>query len=97
VTILGLALDALKLAGGAGAGMQLLSGLLAAGGPAAFFNACLAAVLAAGSAAAKEAGLSLLTRQDFETLPLPVVVEAIVQVPPDQAHASQLCKWTFSR
>lgn len=81
--ILGLAVDALAAASGEGAGVELLAGLLAAGGHAAYFAACLAAVLSARStAAAREAGLNLLTHQPFETFPLDVVVEAIVLVRP---------------
>lgn len=78
--ILRLAVNALAAAGGEAAGVDLLAGLLAAGGHAAYFNACLALVLAARTASARDAGLAFLTRQNFDTLPIDVIVEAIVQV-----------------
>ena len=78
--ILRLAVSAFAAAGGEAAGVDLLAGLLAAGGHAAYFNACLALVLAARTAPARDAGLAFLTRQKFDMLPIDVVVEAIVQV-----------------
>ncbi|BDA40960.1 hypothetical protein COCOBI_01-6140 [Coccomyxa sp. Obi] len=78
--ILRFAVSAFVAAGGEAAGVDLLAGLLAAGGHAAYFNACLALVLAARTASARDAGLAFLTRQNFDVLPIDVVVEAIVQV-----------------
>lgn len=78
--ILRLAVNAFAAAGGEAAGVDLLAGLLAAGGHAAYFSACLALVLAARTAPARDAGLAFLTRQNFDMLPIDVIVEAIVQV-----------------
>ncbi len=81
-------MDALAATGGEAAGVELLGGLLAAGGHAAYFDACLAVVLGARSAAARDAGLIFLTRQPFDTLPIDVAVEAMVQVRrPRPCHA----------
>lgn len=73
-------MDALATAGGEAAGVELLAGLLAAGGHAAYFDACLAVVLGARGVPARDAGLTFLTRLPFEALPIDVTVEAMVQV-----------------
>ena len=66
--------------GGTAAAVQLLQGIAAAGGLAAYLNACLAVVLAAECAEAKAEGMAWLTSLQLDTLPLAALTEAIVQV-----------------
>lgn len=94
-SLLKLAVDALELQGGEAAGVDLLAGLLAAGGHATLFASCLAAVLAAGSAPAREAGLGVLAHQHFDALPLPVIAEAIIQVNFWTSDALLCCKMSL--
>ncbi len=82
MSLLELAMDALALPGGEAAGAELLGGLLAAGGLAAYFGAALAIALACTQRSGAEAGLRLLTQQPLERLPLAVLVDAVAQVLP---------------
>lgn len=66
--------------GGTAAAIQLLQGIAAAGGLAAYLNACLAVVLAAESAEAKAEGTAWLTSLQLDEVSLPALTEAIVQV-----------------
>ena len=66
--------------GGTAAAIQLLQGIVAAGGLAAYLNACLAVALAADSAQAKAEGVAWLTSLQLDEMPLPALTEAIVQV-----------------
>lgn len=66
--------------GGTAAAVELLQGIAAAGGVAAYLNACLAVVLASRSADAKREGLAWLTGLQLDGVPLPALTQAIVQV-----------------
>ena len=66
--------------GGTAAAVQLLQGIAAAGGLAAYLNACLAIVLAVESAEAKAEGMAWLTSLQLDEVSLPALTEAIVQV-----------------
>ena len=91
LSLLRLAADALALPGGEAAGTELLGGLLAAGGVAAYFCACLGVVLACRAVSPREAGLRLLTQQPLDSLPLSVLVDAITQVPPPTCISADAC------
>ena len=66
--------------GGTAAAVQLLQGIAAAGGLAAYLNACLAVVMAAESAEAKVEGMAWLTSLQLDEVPMPALTEAIAQV-----------------
>lgn len=78
--LLDFSLETFAVPGGTAAAVQLLQGIAAAGGLAAYLNACLAVVLAAECAEAKAEGMAWLTSLQLDTVPLPSLTEAIVQV-----------------
>ena len=88
-------LAASAVPGGTAAAIQLLQGIAAAGGVAAYLNACLAVVLAADSAEMKAEGIAWLTSLQLDDMPLPALAEAIAQVGFIDA-ASGLCIATLA-
>lgn len=78
--LLDVSLKTAAVPGGTAAAVRLLEGIAAAGGVAAYLNACLAVTLSYGSADARQQGLAWLTGLQLDDAPLPALTEAISQV-----------------
>ena len=78
--LLDVSLKTAAVPGGTAAAVHLLEGIAAAGGVAAYLNACLAVTLSYGSPDARQQGLAWITGLQLDDAPLPALTEAISQV-----------------
>ena len=86
--LLDVSLKTAAVPGGTAAAVRLLEGIAAAGGVAAYLNACLAVTLSYGSADARQQGLAWLTGLQLDDAPLPALTEAI-----SSRYASSCSAW----